>query len=238
MLNGLATLAAISAAMQVAMPKPSKDWWDKAAVLSNYLLALIGCIGVLYAARTLRKLKTQTEAAKDAASTARDQTTHMIASERAWLVISSLNDNSSFVWSGPPPLYCWHVRNVGNTPAILIETQAVCKVTESMNLAENPQYPKPINLSERALAPGDSIDFNTFWSHEDGRILRQNVEEIDTLILLTFGHIKYKTVFGPEIREARFCDAWFADGNPRSRPTQPMDFRPWLDAPQEYTKHT
>ena len=107
-----------------------------------------------------------------------------------------------------------------------------------MNLVETPHYPEPVNLSERVLAPGDSIDFNTFWSDEGGKIFRQNVEKIDTLILLSFGYIKYKTVFSPKVCEARFCDAWFAEGNPRSNSVQLMIFKPWLSAPAEYTKHT
>lgn len=219
-------------------PKSNKDGWDKAAVLSNYLLVAVGIAGIIYAAKTLRKLKEQTQAAIDAAETARDQTNHMIASERAWLVISSVNDNSSFVWSGAPRLYWWHVRNVGNTPAILLETQAVCRVAETVQLEGAPQFSEPVILSKRMLAPGDSIDFNTFWSDQRGVLFRQQVEEIDPLILLSFGYIKYKTVLDPKIREARFCDAWFAEGNPRSHSVQPMIFRPWLAAPPEYTKHT
>ena len=162
----------------------------------------------------------------------------MRASERAWLVISSLNDNSSFVWSGPPHPYWWQVRNVGNTPAILIATQAVCRVADSRILEETPPYPDPENLNERVLAPGDSIDFSTMWSHENGLRFKQNVEEINPLILASFGYIRYKTVFSPKVCEARFCDEWIALGDPRSNPVQPMIFKPLLGAPPEYTKHT
>ncbi len=226
------------AAIQAAIPTPSKDWWDKAAVLAAYLLVIVGALGIIYAGLTLGKLKEQATAAKVAAEAALRQTDHIVASERAWLVISSVNDSSSFVWSGPPHEYWWQVRNVGNTPAILIATQAVCRVADSRILEETPPYPDPENLNERVLAPGDSIDFSTMWSHENGLRFKQNVEEINPLILVSFGSIKYKTVFSPKICEARFCDEWIALGDPRSKPVQPMIFKPLLGAPPEYTKHT
>ena len=222
------------------------------ANIPNWLLVIVGIVASAAAIKTLGKVKRQADlmnrqnvvaitaakAAEDSAIAALQQTSHMIASERAWLVIASVNDHSTFIWSGPPPSYWWRVKNVGNTPAILIDTQAVCRVVDSVSLEETPQYPLPVILSNRVLAPGDSIDFNTIWGDERGVWFKQNVEEVNPLILLSFGYIKYKTVLAQEICESRFCDAWFADGNPRSHPTQPMDFKPWLPAPPEYTKHT
>lgn len=51
--------------------KANKDGWDKAGVLSNYLLAIIGIGGIVVALRTLRKLERQTKATEDAADAAR-----------------------------------------------------------------------------------------------------------------------------------------------------------------------
>jgi hypothetical protein len=230
------------------------QWKDLLAPanIPNWLLVIVGIVASRAAIKTLGRVKRQADlmnrqnavaiaaakAAEDSAKAALQQTSHMITSERAWLVIASVNDFSTFVWSGGAPLYWWRVRNVGNTPAILLFTQAVCRVVDSVSLDEIPQYPLPVPLSSRVLAPGDSIDFHTIWGDERGAWFRRNVEEVNPLILLSFGYIKYRTVLSEQICESRFCDAWFAEGNPTNHPTQPMEFKPWLPAPPEYTKHT
>jgi len=64
-----------------------KDGWDKAAVFSNYLLALIGIVGIVAAICTLLKLERQTKAGEDAATAALKQAKHSTASERPWVTV-------------------------------------------------------------------------------------------------------------------------------------------------------
>jgi hypothetical protein len=219
-----------------------KDGWDKAAVISNYFLVIIGVFGICYAARTLGKLAKQTKAAEDAAKAASDQTGHMIASERAWLAISSISKSGSVVEPGPPPHYWWQVRNLGKTPARLIATQAVCRISPAKKLPEEPAYPDPtIELHERILGPGDTLDFYSYWERDDGTVFRDNLETLDTIWLEAYGYIKYKTIFGSEICESRFCDDFIhtPDGPLTNQSLRYLiDFRPRLGAPAAYTKHT
>jgi hypothetical protein len=223
-------------------PKDGKDGWDKAAVLSNYLLVIVGIFGIIYAALTFGKLTKQTIAAEVAARAASKQTSHMIASERAWLVVSSVTKSESIIRPGFAPYYWWRIKNLGSTPARLIETAAVCIVNTSQNFPEEPFFRgRPIELHERILAPGDSLDFWSFWENGDGAVFRERVETLDWVCLRAYGYIKYKTIFGPEICEARFCDYFnHTPDNPVADNSVQylIDFRSDLTAPAAYTKHT
>ena len=84
------------------------------ANIPNWLLVIVGIVASAAAIKTLQKVKRQADlmnrqnvvaitaakAAQDSAIAALQQTNHMIASERAWLVIASVNDHLTFVWSG------------------------------------------------------------------------------------------------------------------------------------------
>jgi hypothetical protein len=196
-------------------------------------------VAVAIALVTLLIFIWQTIITRNLAKNALKETNHMVASDRAWLVIASLNTNGSVPWFGAPPLYWWTIKNVGNTPAILFESQAVCTVANGAGLPQAPHYPAPVILNERMLAPNDTLELNTFWSLEDGRLFRDGLETIITPILFAYGFVKYKTVFSETIHEARFCDAWICNDDPTRMHRPPViTFAPWLEAPTEYTKHS
>lgn len=181
------------------------------------------------------------KASKKSAEAALRQADHMVASDRAWLIITSENAGGSVPWSGVPPPYWWIVKNVGNTPAILLESQAVCKVADSIRLPDLPQGPESIVLNKRILAPNDTLELNTFWTAEDGRMFRGDLETITIPILIAYGFVKYRTVFDAqtEVHESRFCDSWICNGDPtRMHPPPVIEFKPMLEAPPDYTKHT
>jgi hypothetical protein len=222
--------------------KDNKDGWDKAAVLSNYLLVVVGSFGIVYAALTFGKLAKQTKAAETAARAAEKQSDHMIASERAWLVISSITKSGCVIGPGFAPYYWWQVKNLGSTPALLIETQAICKVNMSQQFPEEPLFrDRPISLYDRVLGPGETLEFWSFWENDDGKQFRERVETLDVICLNAFGYIKYKTIFDSEICEARFCDN-FTHAPDKPIASDPMlyviNFSSDLTAPAAYIKHT
>jgi len=65
---------------------PAKDRWDKASVLVNVALGLIGLGGIAVALVTLRKVERQTKAAELAAVATQRTVQAMIDSERPWIV--------------------------------------------------------------------------------------------------------------------------------------------------------
>jgi hypothetical protein len=166
-----------------------------------------------------------------------------IAAERAWVVIHSamkgytpqLNDRLQ---------YWWEIRNTGNTPAQIIQTQCKYELVAAENmlaLSDVPVYPKPIECGGHLLAPNDTWDFMTFCTDHLGKmILRlqpqgevQAIEEGLT-VLRVYGYVKYLDAFGEE-RESRFAEyfAWPQKGQPR------IDgFRKLIGAPSEYIKCT
>jgi len=163
----------------------------------------------------------------------------MATSERAWLVISSVYKSGSVIQPGFAPLYWWQVKNVGSTPARLIDTQARCKLGMA-ELPETPQYSRnPIELHERILGPGDTLDLWTLWENEDGTIFRNRLEKLESVDLRAYGYIRYKTTFSEEDCEARFCD-YFNHVPKESIATDKnswaIEFRPDLTAPAAYTK--
>jgi hypothetical protein len=216
----------------------TRDGLDWLLVIFSGLLAIVGFIGIFVAWRTV-------SATKKAAEAALKQADHMVASERAWLVISSVAKNGSVVQPGFAPYYWWQVKNLGSTPARLIDTQAHCKVDTGHlpePMPEEPTFDKrAIELHERILGPGDTLDFFSLWEKEDGTTFRDRMESLDQICLRAYGYIRYKTMFGPEICESRFCD-YFNHFPDKPIATNQMlyliDFRPDLTAPAAYTKST
>lgn len=122
-----------------------KDGWDKAAVISNYLLVIAGFVGIAYAASTFGKLKEQTEAAKDAAAAALKQADHIVATERAWIVVTIESDPrgnvDGFLVKGV---------NKGNTPAEIIEMHCRCE-------GHRTDFQPPEDLGDPLPAPNQAL---------------------------------------------------------------------------------
>ncbi len=234
------------------------DWLDYLSVTSTVALAAIGYFGVRYAKRTLDNIERQantmenqaadaraatvqsTGIAQKAADAALMQANYLVASERAWLAIAPVNKENAFLQPNTVPQFWWEIRNVGKTPAKLIDTSAMCGVHEDVpSLPETPAFSSPIELRERILAPGGSMRFFTYFSK--GFTLpplapSQMPSLEDIVALIAFGYVKYRIVVGGKdqpICESGFCDHWFA-GDAK----EPIEFRPKLDAPAIYTKHT
>jgi hypothetical protein len=200
---------------------------------------ILGLLAIVeQTSQTARAAKATTEAALK-------QAKFMIASERAWLLIRSVNEGDK-ITPGSIPIFRWELKNVGRTPARLLETQAVCRVEDqpsTQTMKETPRFPEPIPLNNRVLAPGDSVKFVTYWSEaaEDGfPPFKRPLEDCRPFRLSAYGYVKYLTVFSNEVRESRFCDDFVFNSDVAIivHTQLPILFRPDLSAPDEYTDHT
>ncbi len=191
---------------------------------------------------TLGGIIWQSSETKTAAQAALKQAEHMISSERAWLLISPVNEGQPLK-AGNPPLFWWEIKNVGNTPARLIETQSVCDARkEPQRLRETPEFRQPVALNMRMLAPGDTMRFSTFWTEEVEQqrfsYCTTDVVFFDPLFLLAYGYVKYASVFSSDALYSGFCADFCSAQIGVQHAKSVIEFRPKLDAPPEYTKHT
>lgn len=85
-----------------AQKKEDKDGWDKSAVVSNYLLVIVGFGGILTALCTLKKIERQIKVAEA-------DTAAMARAERPWIVID--------VESPAPNQFNFIATNTGRIPA-------------------------------------------------------------------------------------------------------------------------
>ena len=147
----------------------TRDCLDWLALFFSGGLVLVGIFGVIAANRTLKsiekqveEMKAQTAVAKTSADAAKQSADIQLRSERAWLTITSSDVDDKEM------RFYWEVKNVGRSPARLIETQAIIEIAQSkVDLPETPVYGNSTCLSNRILAPGDSMKFVTCWFEKD-----------------------------------------------------------------------
>ena len=163
------------------------------------------------------------------------QAKHMIASERAWLAIMFVSKADNYVPRDGVAELEWEIKNVGNTPARLLESDARFEVMGDCELAEIPDYPVATPLNERVLVPGASIRFFCRWEErKDGAYKRFVLPPDSDKILLVNGfvYVRYLNIFG-EVCETRSCDStWVNTRQFRGA------FSPNIDAPAAYNKCT
>jgi hypothetical protein len=214
---------------------PAKDGYDRASVWVNFSLAVIGLIGIGAAFVTLRKLERQTVAAEGASKAALLNAQAIINSERAWIILQSdenpIRRNTDNTYG-----YCWTIKNVGRTPARLIETAAICaKREKSEPLNDTPDFsdPPPLRLNNRLLAPGDILRFQ---ASIEGGPERENLgfNEITDSYLVAYGYVSYIDSMGGDEHIAGFCE-YCAHVNAMQ---MPQTFWAKFDAPTAYTQAT
>lgn len=216
----------------ITYSQKEKDPWDKAGIVAGYLAALAGLGVAAVGALLLLRMKAQTEAAVEAARAAQLHAESLAATERAWLLIGPSRAEQD--WSRDAAFH-WVIRNVGKTPARLMETQARCQV---MHLGEPipdiPYYGEAVFLHDRMLAPGDEIRLTTYWGVETERGYEPVADAgaMPRFSLVAYGSVTYLDVFDRE-HESRFCDEYAFDG----AGDRVLRFTPRLDAPPAYTSH-
>lgn len=178
------------------------------------------------------------KAAKEAAEAALKQAAIQEVAQRAWLTISSVNRTEQGSMT-----YWWKVKNASDTPAKIVETQALCIVSGNgpCKLPPNPEFPSgTVQYQDRMLAPGDSIEFHTYWSGDDRMVLAGYEEVPKRVFMVAYGYVKYRTVLDKETHESRFCDYFESSRINAVAPglAGKTRFRPKLDVPLSYTECT
>lgn len=212
-----------------ALEKP--DWWIVVAAFSTLIIISWQSVETRRAAKGAQK----------AAKFALLQAEHMAASERAWLIVNYVSREGKYVDKDGILELHWSIKNVGNTPAKLLETKARFEVFLDEDLAPAdalpviPDYGTPIECNDRILAPQDTIGYFTKWETRKNGIYTPFVLPADSnqiLFFCGFGYVKYSDAFG-QICESRSCDVSFINGH------KIMDgFHPNPTAPAAYNKCT
>jgi hypothetical protein len=203
-------------------------WRDNLALFFTGALAIIGAAGICFAWKAVA-------ATRDAAEAALKQTKHMVASERAWLVISAVNNGEIIGPITGPREFRWQVKNIGRTLARLVETEAVCQETKSWNaLPTIPVFSHdPFLLHKSLLLPGESLEFHAYWTNEQGLEFKDVICSSDCVAMRAYGYIEYLTVMGDEPCVSRFCVECVCSLKDRE-----IRFHPYFQAPAAYTEHT
>jgi len=154
--------------------KSNKDGWDKAAVLSNYLLVFVGGFGILYAARTLRKLREQTAQIERQAGLMERQLTEMqtvselekttlILQYRPKIIVrnaivKSFSDEIGDLISKPVRcVVTFQIANIGGSPAQIVDGDVYLLSARLTDPKEEIEFKESTHagISERTLQPGE-----------------------------------------------------------------------------------
>jgi hypothetical protein len=174
------------------------------------------------------------DAAKEAAEVAKQSTDAFINSERAWILgTPSLKDKLRVGAPYTGFVFIWSFKNVGRTPARLVETDAVSwRVADVKTIPETPKYEgKPVPLNNFLLVPNDSIGFGGLIEPFGDELTREEIDGITgmKLTLIAYGYVTYLDQFGQK-HTTRFCHTYMV-GGPDSE-----GFRPYWSAPPAYTE--
>lgn len=183
------------------------------------------------------------KAARDAAEATLKQAEHIETTERAWLIVNYVNEKGKNLEDKQVLELHWAIKNVGGTPAILLETKArfhVINIYPSLpedpvaELSQVPDYGEPIIINERLLAPGDSIGYFTKWERRvDGKFVEfaYPADSGQLWLVAAYGYVRYRDTFGKD-HESRSCDVTFIAKNNEIY----LDYRPHPKAPSAYNR--
>lgn len=182
--------------------------WDKAAVIANFLLVIVGSAGVIVAWRTLKKIKEQTEAGTKAAEAALLNAQAVINAERAALLFLVTKERVN----GAPPrtIFKISVKNFGRVPAQEIRVSELQEkfVRSPADLIPSPKYDYNGQVS-RYLVPGEQHALVEFDPAGPGKHNQRVQEGIDfdqhSIQIVIFGEVSYRDGVSMELRHSRFC---------------------------------
>lgn len=244
-----------------APEKPAKYPWKELlapANIPNWFLVIVGAVTGWFVYKTLRAIKKQADimeqGAKDSQESSAEATRIalatakaaqvsadaalktvqiMIDSERPWVIARMEQPKGSCLLDNGNVRFTWTVKNVGKSPAKLIEAGAMVSLDTMGPSLDQIQY-KMEPLDDRILVPGDSAPIFVFWSIvENGRIrtrLGKTLEEFNDLAMI-YGCIRYRgAINAASIYETRFSESssissGICDGFEISWPINPEDIR-------------
>ena len=204
--------------------------------LSSWALVAVGIAAGLIAWKTLGRIEDQVASGNVAANAAAESTNAMVQGERALLIARP-------EFPGPYPAwykgkqFSWSVTNVGETPAVVLHTQAVFELVDDGSLAELPEQPNlpaPIDAKGLQLVKGDSYSFETYLGAQSQEISPGFAESLrsERIYLRCYGHVRYIDIFKKE-HYARFCHYFKLGPNPTE-----SNFKWLLGAPAAYFEQT
>lgn len=178
-------------------------------------------------------LKSSVAAAQSSADAALKTVRVMIESERPWIIAFADQTQKSCLLDNGAVRFAWIVKNVGKSPAKLIEAGAMVSLDTMGPPIVQIEY-KMESLGERILVPGESTRFFVFWSIvENGRTRTQLGKTPETFndLAMIFGRVCYRSAIStPDVYETRFSDSspisdGVCDGFEPTWPTVPEDIR-------------
>jgi hypothetical protein len=183
--------------------------WDKAAVIANFLLVIVGGAGVVVAWVTLRRIAAQTEIGRKAAEAALLNAQAVINAERATLFFTITKERIN----GAPSrtVFKITVKNFGSVPAqeILVAESREKFVSSPDGLTQPPPSYVFSDQTPRYLVPGDALVVAEFDPAKHGNHNQRvpggigfDPHAIQTVI---FGEVTYKDGISSELRRSRFC---------------------------------
>jgi hypothetical protein len=150
------------------------------------------------------------KASKQAAIAAKEQTQHMAASERPWLLIEIENERTG----GYPIITCRAVNN-GKTPAEIVDAFAKHSRTSlNKTLPDEPEheYREGLGMERKTphhswIAPSKTFHVFQYDTSQLGAAEPECWEAIlDGKVHLYFlGYIRYRDTFSNDTHESRFC---------------------------------
>ncbi|MHB2008816.1 MAG: hypothetical protein ACYCOX_12290 [Acidobacteriaceae bacterium] len=199
---GADTQNSVTIIESAAMPN-KRDWVDYTTLGLGIAIALITGFGVAAAWCGLPEFKRQAEAAQDAANAALKQASHIVTSERAW-IIANVDTVSSTVEADVRSRIFPKIRNVGKTPAFLLEkSESSQTLDRGISLPDEPIYPAPEQFEGNGVPLAPNGELPIFLRGFEFDITPSNMLLYDKMVLV-WGYVKYRDAFGSE-RETRYC---------------------------------
>jgi hypothetical protein len=216
--------------MIVTLPAPPPvtwPWHDRILWAACLVLVILGYVAIMLALSTLKKIESQTAAAKDASSAAQDSARaalliaqSMIDSHRPWIAItvepSRISENSFNVLA----------TNRGRSPATIIETlESIQVAVDEAHLTGIPEYRNEKQAEPPApviLLPGESVAIKTFGRDDLKAVCKseetfRRVQSWEEKLFLC-GKVIYKDLIAPpenQLHETTWC-SWYIHGRQKS----------------------
>lgn len=241
--------------------KPAHYPWHELlapANIPNWFLVVVGAVTGCFVYKTLVAIKKQADimetqandarqsgaeatrialttaqAAQTSANAALKTVQVMIDSERPWVIAHMERSKTQCFLDNGNVRFTLTIKNVGKSPAKLIEAGAMVSLDTIGPPADQIDY-KMESLDERILVPGDSAPIFVFWSIvENGHIrtqLGKTLEEFNDLAIVN-GCIRYRsaieasTVYETRFSESSSISGGICEGWEVTWPTVPEDIR-------------
>ncbi len=186
-----------------------KDNWDKATVIADYLLFLIGCLYTWFAWGQWAAIKSQAEIANKSLDS-------LMHAERPHITLGTFRRYDFLGLLDDPekrPYIIYDFKNLGRTPAFMIEYSIRLRIIEGV-IPEVPHYGEPFKFPDGYIIGRDEPSLEGRRDLEHGILTKENIKAIRTgaAHLVFYGYVTYRNVFSfrskSKPHEHRFCLVW------------------------------